>query len=171
MISKFPTFHCLVSFFCRWRSASEQTFATRPFAFWGGTASSRESIAENRELQGNRIIFHENGNLYPDLSAVRRSSLDYVDKPVDDFSVRFDAASATPVDNVLGCTACGDNAQEIVNNCAAWQISTVGVEPIDYSYSMTIGELYINSRYDIGKIRIEYDCEILDLDFLRSRAV
>jgi hypothetical protein len=62
-----------------------------------GTASTGGSITENRALQGNRIIYHKNGNLYPDERAVRYFSLDYADKQAGDFSVRFDAASDAPV--------------------------------------------------------------------------
>jgi hypothetical protein len=40
-----------------------------------GTASSGQSIRENRALEGNRIIYHKNGNLYPDESAVKYFSL------------------------------------------------------------------------------------------------
>ncbi|MCP4398175.1 MAG: hypothetical protein GY801_12870, partial [bacterium] len=65
-----------------------------------GTASSGESITENRALQGNRILYHKNGNLYPDESAVKYFSLDYGDKQAGDFSVCFDATSAEAVDEV-----------------------------------------------------------------------
>jgi hypothetical protein len=65
-----------------------------------GTASSGESITENRALQGNRILYHKNGNLYPDESAVKYFSLDYMDKKAGDFSVLFDAASVAPVDEL-----------------------------------------------------------------------
>jgi hypothetical protein len=42
-----------------------------------GTASSGESITENQALQGNRILYHKNGNLYPDENAVKYFSLDF----------------------------------------------------------------------------------------------
>jgi len=65
-----------------------------------GTASKGESIIENRALQGNRIHYHKAGNLYPDESAVEYFSLDYGDKRAGDFSVRFDTASAAPIDEL-----------------------------------------------------------------------
>ncbi len=65
-----------------------------------GTASTGSSITENRALQGNRIIYHKNGNLYPDESAVNYFSLDYGDKQAGDFSVCFDAATADMVDEL-----------------------------------------------------------------------
>jgi len=65
-----------------------------------GTASTGESITGNRALQGNRILYHKAGNLYPDESAVKYFSLDYVDKRAGDFSVCFDAASAAPVEEL-----------------------------------------------------------------------
>jgi len=65
-----------------------------------GTASSGESITENRALQGNRIIYHKNGNLYPDERTVKYFSLDYSDKKAGDFSVRFDASSDEKVDEI-----------------------------------------------------------------------
>lgn len=65
-----------------------------------GTAPSGGSIAENRALQGNRIQYHKNGNLYPDERNVKYFSLDYGDKKAGDFSVCFDAASNPPVDEL-----------------------------------------------------------------------
>ena len=68
-----------------------------------GTASTGSSITENRALQGNRIVYHKNGNLYPDESAVKYFSLDYGDKRAGDFSVRFDATTADMVGELGSC--------------------------------------------------------------------
>ena len=73
--------------------------------------------------------------------------------------------TVVPGDNILAYTGCGENAKEIVFNCGAPQIPTIGGEPINYSYPMTFDSPYLKSGYNSGKVRIEYGGEALELDF------
>ncbi|MEX0332415.1 MAG: hypothetical protein AB3N64_13420 [Puniceicoccaceae bacterium] len=62
-----------------------------------GTAEADGDITRNRALQGNRIHYLKNGNIYPDEREVKYFDLDYTDKKAGDFSVRFSAESPDPV--------------------------------------------------------------------------
>ncbi len=96
---------------------------------------------------------------YPTLEAFMA---DVLDNPIALYK------TVVPGDNILVYTGCGEEAQEIVLSCGAVQIPTVGGEPIDYSHPMTFDSPYLKSEYKSGKIRIEYDGELLDLDFSKA---
>jgi hypothetical protein len=85
--------------------------------------------------------------------------LDVLDNPIALYK------TVVPGDNILVYTGCGENAREMVFNCGAPEIPTVGGEPIDYSHPMTFDSPYLGSVYRSGKIRIAFEGESLDLDF------
>lgn len=75
--------------------------------------------------------------------------------------------TVVPGDNILVYTGCGPDAPEIVFSCAAPQIPTVGGQPIDYAYPMTWDSPYLKSNYKSGKVRIEFDGEVWERDFMK----
>jgi hypothetical protein len=73
--------------------------------------------------------------------------------------------TVVPGNHILTYTGIGEEAQEIVFNASVPEIPAIGGEAVNYSYPMTFASPYIKSEYKSGKIHIEYDNEILDLDF------
>ena len=75
--------------------------------------------------------------------------------------------TVVPGNHILAYTGCGEDAPEIVFSCAAPQIPTVGREPVDYSYPMTWDSPYLRSVYKSGKVKIEFDGETWERDFMQ----
>jgi hypothetical protein len=73
--------------------------------------------------------------------------------------------TVVPGNHILTYTGIGEEAEEIVFNASVPEIPTIGNEPVNYSHPMTFDSPYLKSEYKSGKIHIEYDNEILDLDF------
>jgi len=73
--------------------------------------------------------------------------------------------TVVPGNHILVYSESGADAKEIVFNASVPEIPTIGNEPVNYSHPMTFDSPYIKSEYKSGKIHIEYDNEILDLDF------
>ncbi|MEM7683038.1 MAG: hypothetical protein AAF288_13880 [Planctomycetota bacterium] len=73
--------------------------------------------------------------------------------------------TVVPGDHTLVYTGSGSGAQEMTFNTAAPAIPTVGGAPIDYSHPMTFDSPTMQSVYKSGVIHIEFDGDVLELDF------
>jgi hypothetical protein len=73
--------------------------------------------------------------------------------------------TVVPGNHILVYSESGADAKEIVFNASVPEIPTIGGEAVNYSHPMTFDSPFIKSEYKSGKIHIEYDNEILDLDF------